>query len=311
MKALVTGGAGFIGSHLVDELLNNNYQVVCIDNLILGKKDFLSSAIKNKSFKFYDIDIFDIEKLDEIFQNNSFDIVFHLAANSDIRAGVESTDRDLNLTFQLTFNVLECMRRYNVKKILFTSSAAIFGSHHQALSEDIPMRPESLYGASKLASESFIMAFSNLYGIQSWILRLSNMVGSRSTHGILHDFLHKINNNSEHLVVLGNGRQNKPYMHVSELINCILFIIKNTNETINIFNVGPKDVVKVSEIAEIFLEKLGADQVIKYTGGEGGWKGDVPFYSHNSKKLEDAGWHPKFSSKEAIQKTIGEMVRDS
>ena len=158
MKALVTGGAGFIGSHLIDRLLENEYEVVCVDNLILGKKDYLSNAENYDNFTFQEIDILDLQSLDGIFSKYSFDIVFHLAANSDIRAGTASTERDLELTFLLTYNVLECMRVHNVSKILFTSSAAIFGSHQSALSENTPTKPESLYGASKLASESFISA---------------------------------------------------------------------------------------------------------------------------------------------------------
>ena len=195
MKILVTGGAGFIGSHLVDRLLDNDHEIVCIDNLILGKEEFLLDAKKNKNFCFYKEDLLDINYLKDVFSENSFDMVFHLAANSDIKAGVETTDRDLNLTFLLTYNVLECMRLFDVKEIMFTSSPAIFGNHETSLSEDLPMRPESLYGASKLASESYIRAFSSLFGIKAWILRLSNMVGSRSTHGILYDFLCKIKNN--------------------------------------------------------------------------------------------------------------------
>ena len=310
MKILVTGGAGFIGSHLVDRLLDNGNEVVCIDNLILGREEYLSNAKKNKYFNFYNQDLLELDLLKKIFSANSFDMVFHLAANSDIRAGVESTDRDLNLTFILTYNVLECMRLYDVKDILFTSSPAIFGNHEDSLTEDLPMRPESLYGASKLASESYIRAFSSLFGIKAWILRLSNMVGSRSTHGILFDFLRKIKSNSEELIVLGDGQQNKPYMHVSELIDCMLFLIDHADDDLNIFNVGPKDSVKVTEIANIFINEFDSGHSIRYTGGKGGWKGDVPYYSHNSKKLNELGWAPKLSSREAVEKSIKEMAND-
>jgi len=310
MKTLVTGGAGFIGSHLIDRLLDSGHEVVCLDNLILGKKVFLSNAMKNKNFSFHEIDILDIKSLDNIFAKHSFEVIFHLAANSDIRAGIELTDRDLKLTFLLTYNILECMRMYGVEKIMFTSSPAIFGNHETALTEDLPMRPESLYGASKLASESYIRAFSSLFGIQAWILRLSNMVGSRATHGILYDFSEKIKNNSEELIVLGDGQQRKPYMHVSELINCMFFLLENAHENINIFNVGPRDSVKVSDIAKIFINELGTKQVINYSGGKSGWKGDVPYYSHNSKKLNTLGWAPKLSSKEAVEKAIKDMASD-
>jgi|TARA_B100001971_G_scaffold129625_1_gene119610 UDP-glucose 4-epimerase len=307
MKILVSGGAGFIGSHLVDRLLAKGDDVVCVDNFLLGKKKHLINAMKSNSFQLHKFDLLNLDKLDSLFKKEKFDMVFHLAANSDIKAGVESTKRDLQLTFLLTYNILECMRKYNVDKILFTSSPTIFGSHDLALTEDLPMKPESIYGASKLASEAYIRGFSSLYNIQGWILRLSNMVGERATHGILFDFLKKIQKNPNELIVLGDGNQCKPYMYVHELIDCMFFVIDNANERINAFNVGPKDGSKVSEIAELFLNQFGTGQKIKYTGGKTGWKGDVPFYSHNSKKLKSLGWEPKLSSKDAIIKAINKM----
>ena len=310
MKVLVTGGAGFVGSHLVDKLLEKGYKVVCVDNLILGKKEFLSNALENNNFTFYEFDLVDIDCLKQLFAKYSFDMVFHLAANSDIRAGLDSTDRDLKLTFLLTYNVLECMRIYSVEKILFTSSAAIFGGNEFSLTEDLPMKPESLYGASKASSELYIRAFSGLFGVQAWVLRLSNMVGNRATHGILYDFLKKIENNPNELIVLGDGNQNKPYMYVHELIDCMFFLLKNANEPLNIFNVGPSDSVKVSEIANMFLEKFGTGQEIKYSGGKGGWRGDIPYYSQNSQKLNTLGWAPKLSSREAVEKSIKEIAND-
>ena len=308
MKVLVTGGAGFIGSHLVDRLLASGYEVVCIDNLCLGRKEFLVEANKNKNFTFYEMDLLDIDSLKKIFSKHPFDLVFHLAANSDIKAGVDTTDRDLKLTFLLTYNVLECMRLHCVEKIMFTSSSAIFGSYDTPLTEDLTMKPESIYGASKAASELYIRAFSSLFGIKAWILRISNMIGSRSTHGILYDFSKKILDNPNELIVLGDGNQNKPYMHVHELIDSMFFLLENANEVLNVYNIGPKDTIKVSTIAEMFLKEFGTGQVIKYSGGKSGWNGDVPFYSHNSKKLNNLGWLPKLSSKEAMAKSIKEMV---
>ena len=307
MKVLVTGGAGFIGSQLADTLLEKNHDVVSIDNFILGKEEFILNAQNKNNFLFYNTDLLNLNSLNSIFEEHSFDMVFHLAANSDINEGTKSTDRDLNLTFLLTYNVLECMRIHGVKKILFTSSPAIFGNHDKALTEDLSMKPESLYGASKLASESFIRAFSNLYDIQAWILRLSNMVGKRSTHGILYDFMKKVNKNSESLEVLGDGQQFKPYMHVEELIECIFFLLEKAKEKINVFNVGPKDGIRVSEIAELFLKEHGKGHKITYTGGKVGWKGDQPFYSHDSKKLYSLGWEPSMTSKEAVEKSIKEI----
>ena len=310
MKILVTGGAGFIGSHLVDRLLANGENVVSVDNFLLGKREHLKHALQSERFDLHSFDLQDIDKLDLLFKEHNFDFVYHLAANSDIQAGIKSTNTDLQLTFLITYNVLECMRKHNVGKILFTSSSTIFGSHDVPISEDLPMKPESLYGASKLASEAYIRAFSALYIKQSWILRLPNMVGERSTHGILFDFMNKVKNNPNELVVLGDGDQNKPYMYVHELIDSMFFVIENANQKINDFNVGPKDCLKVSEIAELFLDYFGTGQKIKYTGGETGWKGDVPFYSHNSKKLNALGWEAKLSSKEALKKALLKMKVD-
>ncbi len=210
MKILVTGGAGFIGCNLIDRLLSfENNQVTCIDNLTLGKKENLEKALNNPNFKFYNIDLLNFKKVSEVFKSERFDLVYHLAANSDIRSSFNTTDRDLKLTFLTTYNVLESMRVSDVSKILFTSSPTVYGNHDVPLTEQLQMNPESLYGASKLASEAFIRSFSSLYGIQAWILRLSNMVGGRSTHGILYDFFNKIKKNSNELEVLGNGLRKK------------------------------------------------------------------------------------------------------
>jgi UDP-glucose 4-epimerase len=281
-----------------------------VDNLILGNKENIQEANKNKMFEFHEFDLLDKHKLNSLFEINKFDRVYHLAANSDIQEGIKSTNRDLELTFLSTFNVLESMRNNDVNEFFFTSSPAIFGRHEVSLSENLEMNPESLYGASKLASEAYVKTFSSLYGIKSWILRLSNTVGERSTHGILYDFLHKLTKSDTELVVLGDGSQLKPYMYVHELIECIFYVTENSNDLLNIFNVGPKDGVRVSRIAELSIEGFGSNQKIRYTGGETGWKGDIPFYSHDSKKLRDLGWEVKLTSEEAVIKAIS-MIKEN
>ncbi len=305
---LVTGGAGFIGSHLVDRLLDEGNKVICVDNFILGSMDNLKNAFKSKSFKIYNKDILDLASLDEIFKEELPEIVYHLAANSDVKEGAESTNRDLNLTFMTTYNVLECMKKYKINKIVFTSTPAVFGNKSEPLVEEMSANPESLYGASKLASEFFIKTFSNLYGIQCWIVRLSNIVGERSTHGVIHDFLIKLDKNKDILHVLGDGNQTKPYMYVKDIVDAIIFIFKNSSERINTFNVGPKDATKVSKIAQILLEESLTKRDIVYAGGVGGWKGDVPYYSYNASKLEKLGWKTKYNSTEAVRIAIKNII---
>jgi len=308
VTALVTGGAGFIGSHLVDHLLEAGYRVLCIDNFVLGKREHLEGAFKSPDFSLEEMDLLDFSSLDKLFSSKTIDIVFHLAANSDIREGTKSTDRDLQLTFMTTYNVLECMRRHQVSKIFFTSTPAIFGNHDEALSEHTSTRPESLYGASKLSAEAFIMAFSGLYDIQAWICRLSNIVGERSTHGIILDLLEKLKVDADELEVLGDGRQSKPYMYVSEIISAFMFILENSDEKLNVFNIGPRDSTSVAQIAEMVLEIAGDGQRIAYTGGSFGWKGDVPLYSYQPSKLEALGWPPPMSSTEAVLTAITRAV---
>tara|TARA_B100001029_G_C15054201_1_gene453078 strand:+ start:761 stop:1690 length:930 start_codon:yes stop_codon:yes gene_type:complete len=304
MKVLITGGAGFIGSHLVDRLLEKGYHVTCIDNFILGNKENLESALNKDNFHLVELDLVDLEELNKLFKANNFEFVYHLAANSDIQKGTKSTTTDLMQTFMTTYNILEAMRVNQVKNILFTSSSAVFGTYEGPIGEDVVIRPESLYGAGKAASESYIRAFSNLYDINSWIIRLANTVGGRLTHGIIFDFLNKIKHNDKELVVLGDGKQAKPYMHVDDLIDCMLYIVKNSNDRVNTFNVGPEDRITVEEIAKLIIEMYGGNQKITYTGGSSGWKGDIPTYLQNTKKIKTLGWKPSYNSREAIIKTL-------
>jgi UDP-glucose 4-epimerase len=307
-RALVTGGAGFIGSHLVDRLLAKGYEVTCVDNFVLGRREHLASAQENPAFSLRDLDLLDLSQLDGLFASEGFDTVFHLAANSDIREGTRSTKRDLELTFMTTFNVLECMRRHGVPQLLFTSSPAVFGQHEEPLEEDSVARPESLYGASKLASEAFIAAFSGLYEIQVWLCRLSNIVGERSTHGILFDFLNKLDSDPEELEVLGDGTQSKPYMYVHDVIDAFFFILEHSNERLNVFNIGPRDGTSVADIAELVLAAYGGAQEISYTGGPHGWKGDVPLYRYCPSHLESLGWSIPSTSTQAVQTAIKRMI---
>ena len=200
MKLLITGGAGFIGSHLIDSLLSNGEEVVCVDNLRLGNKNHLKYAIKNKRFQFYNFDLMNFNKLHKLFKKEKFDMVYHLAANSDIQAGFNEVKIDLNNTFYSTFNILSCMKKNKVKKIMFASSSAIYGDLDKKLSEIVgPLLPISNYGAAKLSSEAYISTFCDNYDMKAWILRFPNVVGWRLTHGVINDFLYKLSSSPSEL----------------------------------------------------------------------------------------------------------------
>ena len=310
MKILITGGAGFIGSHLCDALLSENHNLVVVDNLILGKIENINHLTGLDGFHFFREDLLNIERLRDIFRDNSFDMVFHLAANSDIQKGGKDPEVDYNLTFKTTFNVLQCMREYEVKKLFFASTSAIYGETLENLHENFgPLQPVSNYGAGKLASEAFISAFSATYNIQTWITRFPNVVGERFTHGVIYDFIKKLNANPQELLVLGNGEQNKPYLYVKDLVEGMLFVCNNAHDRFNVYNLGSYSRTKVKEIAQLVIEEMGLNATIKYTGGDRGWIGDVPEFKYDLSKINQLGWEAKISSNDsvrlAIQKALG------
>jgi UDP-glucose 4-epimerase len=310
MNILVTGGAGFIGSHLCDSLLERKNNVTVIDNLVLGKIENIAHLSNRPDFKFIHEDILNYTSLQQIFAVGEFDMIYHLAANSDIQKGGSNPEVDYNLTFNTTFNVLQCMREFGVKKLFFASTSAIYGETTEDLTEDFgPLLPVSNYGAGKLASEAFISAFSAGYGIQTWITRFPNVVGERFTHGVIFDFIARLRLNSSVLTVLGNGEQFKPYMYVKDLVSGILFVCENSNERMNIYNLGSESRTRVKEIAQMVIEEMELNSTIEYTGGDRGWIGDVPEFKYNLSKIHALGWKASYNSNEsvklAIQKALG------
>ena len=228
-----------------------------------------------------------------------------MAANSDIAKSHVNPDVDFNNTLTTTYNVLLAMKEYNVKNIVFASTSAIYGDTGVSVSEDFgPLFPISHYGASKLASEAYISSFCENYGFKAWITRFPNVVGERATHGAIYDFIKKLKKNPNELEVLGNGTQIKPYLYVKDLVEAILLIWKSTNEKINYFNLGVETRTTVKEIAEMVIDEMGLNAVIKYTGGNRGWVGDVPTFSYSLDKIHTLGWNPKVTSNEAVRKSI-------
>ncbi|MCX6664270.1 MAG: NAD-dependent epimerase/dehydratase family protein, partial [Euryarchaeota archaeon] len=277
MKAFVTGGAGFIGSHLVDSLLKNGHSVTVYDNLSSGDKQFIQHHLHQENFTFIKADLLDLKRVKKELQGH--DIVFHLAANPHVRLGEKQTDLDLNQGIVATYNILEAMRHNSIKKIVFSSSSVVYGETTElSLPETYgPTLPISLYGAGKLGAEGLISAFCGTFDFQTWIYRFANVVGARGTHGVIVDFIEKLRKNPHELEILGDGKQCKPYLYVSDCVDGILFGFVHVSEKMNLFNVSCDTTTTVTRIAEMVAEEMKLNNVsFNYTGGIRGWKGDVP-----------------------------------
>ena len=314
--ALVTGAAGFIGSHLVDRLLESGCTVVGVDNMKLGRRANIARALENHRFKFFEIDVNDLPTFLRAARQNShdkpFDVAWHLAANSDIRAGVKDPDVDLRDTFLTTFNLLKVMHEVKIPQLAFASTSAIYGMQPNKLVEDIgPLFPISNYGAMKLASEACISAALEAYLERAWVFRFPNVVGSRSTHGVIYDFVQKLKANPAELEVLGDGKQEKPYFHVADLIDAMLFVVSRGKEKLNYFNIGTADsATTVLYIAERVISRVAPGATIRYTGGSKGWVGDVPKFNYSIAKLKKLGWAPRLTSNAAVDRAVDEIVAE-
>jgi UDP-glucose 4-epimerase len=310
--ALVTGGAGFIGSNLIARLLESNYNVICVDNLTLGKKENISLFLDNKDFTFYEKDVSSIDALLDIIGNNTIDIIFHLAANSDIQMSAKYPVIDYQNTFSTTYAVLECMRQKNIKKLFFASTSAVYGEPRGTnLSENSgPLLPISYYGGAKLASEAFISSYSYMNNFNATIFRFPNVIGQNLTHGVIFDFINKLRQNNKILEILGDGTQHKPYIYIDDLIEAILLIALNDESGMNIYNVGVEGTTSVKEIADMVCKNLGLQNVqYNYSGGDRGWKGDVPTFQYDLSKIHKRGWAAQYNSNQAVQVTLDKVIK--
>jgi len=307
---LVTGCAGFIGSHIVDFLLKQNVYVIGLDNLSTGNKFFLKKALKNKKFKFYKIDMFK-KNINKFFKN--VHTVFHLAANADVRFGLNHRKKDINQNIIVTFKILEAMKKNNVKKIMFSSTGSVYGETKQIPTKEIAPFPiqTSLYGASKVSAESIISAYCEAYDFKCYIFRFVSILGERYTHGHVFDFLKQLKKNNKYLYVLGDGYQKKSYLNIHDCVRAIFTAMKFFKNKINIINLGTNEYLDVKKSVKIICKKLKLKPKITYRGGKRGWVGDNPFIFLDTKKIRSSGWRPKFTIKKSIEITIKYLLKNS
>lgn len=314
MRYFVTGGAGFIGSHLVDKLMAEGNQVSVFDNLSSGNKEFIEHHIGKTNFHFIKADLLDLDTLKETMRGH--EIIWHLAANTDIPGGDKITDLDLKNCTIATRNVLETMKQLGIDKILFPSSSTVYGdAPPMPLSETFgPLLPVSLYGAGKLACEGLISAYCHLFNMQAWIFRFGNVVGARMGHGVIYDFIHRLRKNSKELEILGDGNQEKNFFLVEDCLDGMLFALHHSDKQYDVFNLGCESTVKVSAIAKIVVEEMGLKDVeFRYTGGKRGWPGDVPVVIYDVSKMKNLGWKASRASAEAVRiaaRRLIESIRD-
>ncbi|MGE3934271.1 MAG: NAD-dependent epimerase/dehydratase family protein [Rhodospirillaceae bacterium] len=316
MIHVVTGAAGFVGSHLVDALLAQGDRVAAVGSLRLGTRAFLAAAQSSPAFGFAEADCSDAAAfraaLRGLLPDGRADMIWHMAANADIRAGVGDPDVDLRHTFLTTHEALRMAREFGVRRFAFASTSAVYGERSGALTEDSgPLNPISNYGAMKLAAEAAVSAATARTLDRAWIFRFPNVVGSRATHGVIYDFMHKLKADPTTLEVLGDGTQQKPYLHVAELIAAVKFIVARANDRLNVFNVssrGPGTTVRF--IAEEAVRVATPGARIRYTGGDRGWVGDVPKFSYSTDKLAALGWSAPQTSDDAVRRAVRETAAE-
>ena len=311
-RILITGGAGFIGSHLAEALIEEGHRVVVVDNLALGTEKNIRHLQGNPRFRFHVGDVLEIPPLDKIFLDERFEVVFHMAANSDIAKSWGDPSIDLDNSFLTTYRVLDLMRRHATRDLIFPSSSAVYGALEGKIGEERgPLLPASHYGAAKLASEAFISSFVENYRIRAWIVRFPNVVGERATHGVVCDFIEKLRANPGELEILGDGEQCKPYVYVKDVVSGLLHIWHGADQPINVFNLGGNSRTRVRDIARMVAAEMGLHPALHFSGQGQGWIGDIPHYDYDLTKIHKLGWRAARTSDEAIALSIRRILQSA
>ena len=309
MVCVVTGGAGFIGSHLVDALVARGERVIVIDSLCAGSRDHLAGHLDEGSVSLLPCDL-----LGDGWQQalDGAERVCHLAADPDVRMSSVSPESQIRNNITATFRVLEAMRAGSAGEILFTSTSTVYGDATLLPTPEdyTPLEPISVYGASKLACEALIASYCHTYGMTAWVYRFANIIGSRSGHGVIPDFIGKLRKNPRSLEILGDGTQSKSYLMVDECVDAMLFAAVHAKDRYNVFNIGSDDWVDVTTIAEIVCDEMELRNVsFSYTGGSRGWVGDVPKMQLSIDRIKALGWSPKRGSRESVREAVRAMIR--
>lgn len=304
---LITGGAGFIGSHLIRQLLETGNNIICVDDFTLGNEENIKEFRNKDNFKFIKEDVTNIDLILNLLDNKNIDIIYHLAANSDIQKGGKNPKVDFHHTLETTYASLEIARKLNIKNFFFASTSAVYGNRNEELlKEDLGnLQPISYYGASKLASEALISAYAYMNEMNVIIFRFPNVIGPNLTHGVIYDFVKKLKDNPHKLLILGDGTQSKPYIFVLDLIDAILKMTNNIEKGVEIYNIGVEGTTSVTKIANIVCAELGLENVeYEYTGGNIGWKGDIPKFQYDLTKIHSKGWTSAHNSDESVKETV-------
>jgi UDP-glucose 4-epimerase len=304
LQVLVTGAAGFIGSHTVDRLLATGHSVVGFDNLSTGQRQFLGGAASHPRFTFHRGDLLDRGSLARVMAGA--ELVVHFAANADVRFGTEHPRKDLDQNTIATWNVLEAMREEGCKRIIFSSTGSVYGEPEIfPTPETCPFPVQtSLYGASKLAAEGLIQAYCQGFGLQGYIFRFVSILGERYSHGHVFDFYKQLAAHPDHLHVLGDGHQRKSYLYVQDCLDAIFTALDYADGNVNIFNLGADEFCEVNESIGWICEYLGLHPQLTYAGGERGWIGDSPFILLDCSRIRALGWRPRLTIKQAVLATI-------